>query len=327
MFTFVFTCGDINGIGPEISLKAFNQIFEKKQHKQVFVCPANVFKSTADVVKPNFKWEIIKPVEKISNDTETLTVVDIGKYTQNKGFPTAESGKSSYEALQKALSLVGNKTADAIITSPISKLAFQKAGIKFPGHTELLADYAGVDNFAMLFVSEVMKAGLITIHEPVGIISSLITRKKVAEKLRVIISSLKTDFGKSDPRVAVLGLNPHAGEEGNIGREEEEVIRPALEEFADENIQGPFVPDAFFANHKYNDYDIVIGMYHDQVLIPFKMLSFNKGVNFTAGLPFVRTSPDHGTAYDIAGQNLADHSSLLESYKYAELVLENRSYG
>lgn len=324
MLTYVFTSGDINGIGPEISLKTFNKICLEGSNKIIYVCPANAFLSAAKVIKPQFNYEIIYPGEGISKDNELLSVVDIGNYPQRSGLPTPESGKAAYSAIKTALEHIKDKNADAMITAPISKEAFQKAGINFPGHTELLADYAGVSNFAMMFVSEILKAALVTIHKPLKEVSSLISRQTLISKLEVLLESLENDFGSSSPRIAVLGLNPHAGEEGNIGREELEIIIPALRKYEGSNVFGPFVPDAFFANQKYGDYDLVLGMYHDQVLIPFKMLSFNKGVNYTAGLPFVRTSPDHGTAFDIAGKNLADNSSLLEAYKYAEIILTNR---
>ena len=170
-----------------------------------------------------------------------------------------------------------------------------------------------------------MNAALITIHKPIKEVSSLISKELISDKLEVIINSMNKDFNIKSPSIAVLGLNPHAGENGLIGDEEKNIIEPIIKKFKKKvNITGPFVPDAFFANHSYKNFDIVIGMYHDQVLIPFKMLNFSSGINYTAGLPIVRTSPDHGTAFDIAGKNLANELSILEAYHYAENIVNNR---
>ncbi len=180
-------------------------------------------------------------------------------------------------------------------------------------------------DYVMMFLSKKMNAALITIHNPVKNISSMLKKEILKKKLEVIINSLKNDLNIKVPSIAVLGLNPHAGENGLIGNEEIEIISPVIKTFQNSiEIQGPFVPDAFFANHSYKNFNIVVGMYHDQVLIPFKMINFSSGVNFTAGLPIVRTSPDHGTAFDIAGKNLADEFSILEAYHYAEKIVKNR---
>jgi len=215
--------------------------------------------------------------------------------------------------------------ADAVVTAPISKEALGMAGIEFPGHTEMYAEWAGVKDFVMMFLSGKMKCALITIHEPLRKVPKLITPERILRTLRVVLSALKRDFNIKEPSVAILGLNPHAGENGRIGIEETDIIIPALKNSGfQEFISGPFVPDAFFANKLYKKYDMVIGMYHDQVLIPFKLLNFSSGVNFTAGLPFVRTSPDHGTAFDIAGKNAADEGSLLEAFYAARKIIQNR---
>jgi 4-hydroxythreonine-4-phosphate dehydrogenase len=188
----------------------------------------------------------------------------------------------------------------------------------------MYADWCGIKNFVMMFFSKKMNAALITIHEPVKNIPGLISKKLLTKKLKVVIDALRNDLKIKNPHIAILGLNPHAGEGGLIGLEEEEIVKPFIKEFADEMLSGPFSPDAFFANHLYKKYDVVIGMYHDQILIPFKMLNFNSGVNYTAGLPIVRTSPDHGVAYDIAGKNLANPASILEAYRFAEKIVRNR---
>lgn len=176
----------------------------------------------------------------------------------------------------------------------------------------------------MLFVSKKMKCGLTTIHSSIKNVHRLVTKKRISDSIITLNNSLKNDFGISKPQIAILGLNPHAGEDGNIGNEENEIISPVIKSNNDKNVFGPFVPDAFFGNHLYSKFDAVLGMYHDQILIPFKMLNFNTGVNYTAGLPFVRTSPDHGTAFDIAGKGIASEESMIQSASLAEKIFMNR---
>ena len=211
-----------------------------------------------------------------------------------------------------------------MVTAPISKASFELAGINFPGHTELLAERGNAKNYAMTFISNKMNCALVTIHDPINKISKNLKKGKIKSVINTVKQSLINDFKVANPKIAVLGLNPHAGENGRIGDEEIKIIIPALNELGDKNIEGPFVPDAFFANKLYKKFNIVVGMYHDQVLIPFKMMNFNSGVNYTAGLNFIRTSPDHGTAFDIAGKNIADPSSILEAFKVAEKIIKNR---
>ena len=321
MRKFVFTCGDINGIGPEIVIKTLNRICTQKNIHFYFVCPTNVFSETIRFVKPKFKYEIIKKPDK--NLITQVQIIDIGNPGITPGKPTDVSGRISFKALEYAFELTSQKIADALITAPISKTAFNLAGISFPGHTELLAKWSGTKDFIMMFLSKKMNAALLTIHHPIKKISGLLTEERLKKSLDIIFLSLKNDLNIQEPRIAVLGLNPHAGENGLIGDEEEKIIKPLLKNF-NQNIEGPFSPDAFFASKKYKYYDLVLGMYHDQVLIPFKMINFSSGVNFTAGLKIVRTSPDHGVAYDIAWKNCADERSILEAYNYARLIAFNR---
>jgi 4-hydroxythreonine-4-phosphate dehydrogenase len=241
------------------------------------------------------------------------------------GFPTKSSGQIAYKSILKSLKLIDNNLADVLVTAPISKEAFNLAKIDFPGHTELLAEHEKQNNYMMLFLSNTIRAGLLTIHSPIAEVPKLITSKKIIEAIRLINLTAIKDLGIQNPKIAVLGLNPHAGEKGLIGDEEGRIINPAIKSLQKEiNVFGPFVPDAFWGNKIYKKYDMILGMYHDQVLIPFKLLNFNRGVNFTAGLILMRTSPDHGTAYDIAGLNKADASSILQSYKYAIKIFNAR---
>jgi len=321
---FVFTCGDMNGVGPEICIKSFNQI-RKGKDKIIFVCPANVFYKAAELVVPESDCRIIHDPAEISPDTSVIDVIDFGKVRIDEGKPTKISGQASYKALRIAFEIVMMSEQSALITSPISKEAFKMAGIKYPGHTEMLAEWCLAKEFGMMFLSEELKCALATIHTPIKDVPKLITKKKIVQMIHLIASTLKNDFLIESPRIAVLGLNPHAGENGYIGKEEKQVIIPALKSIKKKNFVGPFVPDAYFAKKEFRLYDCTLGMYHDQALIPFKMLNFESGVNYTFGLPIVRTSPDHGTAYGLAWSGFADETSIVSAYNWAKIILENRN--
>ncbi len=313
MNRIAITCGDINGIGVEITLKALNKLRNIKDTKFIFIVPENIFnkcvKRLPPSFPPNFTTEFLPSVSQIS------------------GQPTKTSGKTSYEAILKAHSLIANGKADAMVTAPISKEALALAGIPYKGHTKLLADLDNTDKYLMTFVSPSFKTALATIHIPLKEVHNHITTENIEEKLNVLIRSARIDFGIDLPRIAVLGLNPHAGENGTIGTEEKEILTPIIESWNREDaiLQGPFVSDAFFGKKLYNEFDFVLGMYHDQVLIPFKMLNFDNGINFTAGLSFVRTSPDHGTAFDIAGKGIANETSMFNAIKLAIEISSRRN--
>ena len=327
MNTFIFTCGDINGVGPELVIKTLNKIVKKYKSKFLFICPENIFLSDIKKHKPNFSYDIVNSTNYSSDFT--VSIIDIGNYKRELGRPTRPSGQASYKALEIAYDISIKYNNKAIITAPISKTALAYAKIDYPGHTEMLADWYGVKNFAMMFLSKSMKAALLTIHQPIKKVPSLISKDLLANKFNLILDTLRKDFKVKWPKIAVLGLNPHAGENGLIGEEEKNIIIPFMKIFSKRKyFFGPYSPDVFFGMKMYLTYDMVVGMYHDQILNPFKLLNFNRGVNYTAGLPIVRTSPDHGTAYDIAGKGIADESSMVEAYKYAEMILLNRnSYG
>ena len=324
MTRVVFTCGDVNGIGPEIAVKAFSKIFNKKTDNQIiFVCPKNIFDHYYKATKAVFKYQIV--------DKEFFTVshLNLIPLTDTKikfGYPTKTSGKIAFDSIMKSLDLIDQNYADVLVTAPISKEAFKLAEINYPGHTELLAHYENNNNYMMLFLAEKIKAGLLTIHFPISKVPNLIKKERIVIAIELLNLTAKRDLGINNPKIAVLGLNPHAGENGLIGSEEEKIIKPAIKSLQKRfDVAGPFVPDAFWGNKTYKMFDMILGMYHDQVLIPFKLLNFNSGVNFTAGLKLIRTSPDHGTAYDIAGMNKADESSILQSYKYAIKIFQNRN--
>ena len=215
---------------------------------------------------------------------------------------------------------------NAIVTAPISKEAQHKAGSKFPGHTELLQHLTSSERVAMMLVSPAMRIGLVTIHIPLSEVSTTLSRVFLRERIETIHNALVTDWRIRKPKLAILGLNPHAGENGEIGSEERKTIRPVIQALRNGgmNIQGPFPADGFFGTYRRGSYDAIIAMYHDQGLIPLKMSSFEKGVNVTVGLPIVRTSPDHGTAFDIAGRGIANPSSMTMAIKLAAEIATNR---
>ena len=324
MNNFAFTCGDINGIGPEIVIKTLNKIVSLNHSgKLYFICPADAFYNTLKYIKPDFEFDFVKNPKEQSD--QLVSVIDIGNGRQTLGRPSATSGKIAYKSLVTAQNLLKSRQANAVVTAPVSKTAINMAGYDFLGQTELYAKWNNSTNFVMTFLSSKINAALLTIHAPLKNIHKLIKIQKLENTINVISKTLKYDLRISNPSIAVLGLNPHAGENGIIGDEEESIILPVIKKFNKTiSIDGPFASDAFFANKKYKNYDMILGMYHDQILIPFKLLNFGQGVNYTAGLPIVRTSPDHGVAYDIADKYTADESSMFQAYKYARRIVKNR---
>ncbi len=317
----LFTCGDINGIGPEISLKLFYFLLSNKlKNHLIFFCPSNVFRFYYESLPLKFKFKVLNNIDE--SESDLLNLIEMPDTKMKIGFPTFHSGRTAYESLTLAITELKNKKSSVVITAPVSKYAINLAGIKFIGQTELFANEFKVKEYLMMFLSRKMKAALHTIHIPLKEVSSGIKMSSLNSKLNLLHKALQKDFGIKKPTIAVLALNPHAGENGEIGSEEIKIISKSVHktDFA----KGPFVSDAFFGNHLYKYFDAVFGMYHDQILIPFKMMNFSQGVNYTAGLPIIRTSPDHGTAYDIAGKNRADFSSILSAYKYSIQILNSR---
>jgi 4-hydroxythreonine-4-phosphate dehydrogenase len=320
---FVFTIGDINGIGPEIVLKSIEKIKHKSNDQFIIVAPYGLINETAKQLKSKLNLNPVSKVEYSTYNPDIVTILDQKKYNLSIGSPTKTSGEISFDSIIKSFNLIKKGFADAVITAPISKTAWNLAGYSYPGHTELFAELSGSKNFVMMFLSKRMNGSLMTIHEPLKKVPKLITTKRLNNHLQVVSNALIKDLNLKDIKIAILGLNPHAGENGNIGKEEMDVITPFLKNNSDVT-EGPFPADAFFANKSEKNYNLVIGMYHDQLLIPFKMMNFSSGVNYTAGLPIVRTSPDHGTAYNIAGKMIADESSMIEAFYYAKKIVTNR---
>lgn len=322
------TIGDINGISPEIILKAF----ESKLTKGLFI--PIIYGSAKHIVKVNqmlnrkdFKYQRIRnPSEATDNQVYILDCLNSDFFELEIGVPTKRAGKLAFDALERATHDLKKGDIDGIVTCPINKDTIQQKDFNFPGHTEYFTNQFGADESLMFMVSEMLRVGVVTGHLPLEQVKVNITSKLISKKLDLILNSLRFDFNISKPKVAVLGLNPHAGENGLLGEEEGKIITPVIEKYKHkgELVLGPFPADGFFASSSYKHYDAVLAMYHDQGLAPFKIIAFGEGINFTAGLKIVRTSPDHGTAYDIAGKDIASPSSLLNAIFLALDVINNR---
>ena len=273
-----------------------------------------------------FNFNLIKkPENAIPHRTNIVNVThDDVKVELGKSTPIA--GQLAYMALENAVEDLKNNQIDLLVTAPINKKNIQSADFKFPGHTEYLANRFNSPNYMMLMVSKKMRIGLVTEHSALKDVSNRITPELITNRLKTFHTSLIMDFGVRKPRIAVLGLNPHSGDEGFLGSEEKEVITPALNKLKEDGmlVFGPYPADGFFGSTDWQEFDGILAMYHDQGLIPFKCLSFNDGVNFTAGLPVIRTSPVHGTAFDIAGKNTASSDSFRNALYTAIDIFNNR---
>ncbi|RCR70390.1 4-hydroxythreonine-4-phosphate dehydrogenase PdxA [Larkinella punicea] len=325
------TLGDYNGIGPEVILKALQHNRLQKICTPVIYGSMRVLNRYRNMLQQSglsLKDWNLNGIQQVGQANPKFTNV-ITCWNDQGGNPggdrqgqevqpgkvTPEAGQAALACLQRATEDLKAGHLDAIVTAPINKNNIQTETFQFPGHTEYFAEAFEVKENLMFLVSDVLRVGVVTGHIPLGRIRSNITKEKVLQKLQLMYQSLRGDFGIRKPRIAVLGLNPHAGEEGLLGNEEQEILKPLIQELRNKGqlIYGPFASDGFFGTRAYRKYDAVLAMYHDQGLIPFKTIAFDEGVNFTAGMPVVRTSPDHGTAYDIAGKNLADETSMIQA--------------
>ena len=319
--------GDINGIGYEVIMKT---LLDPRVMEMctpiVYGSPkvAAYHRKALNIENLSFNHirhagEAVYKKANIINCIDENVRVELGKSTQM-------AGESSYLALEAAVEDLKNGEIDVLITAPINKDNIQSDKFTFPGHTEYLTEKFGVKNYLMLMVSEQMRIGVVTGHIPISKVSSVLTKELILSKLRIISKSLKEDFSITGPRIAVLGLNPHAGDNGLLGNEEQEIITPAIKQARDEGIvaMGPYPADGFFGSGDYTRFDAILAMYHDQGMTPFKLASFEHGVNFTAGLPAIRTSPAHGTAYNIAGEDKASPDSFREALYLAIDIFRNR---
>jgi 4-hydroxythreonine-4-phosphate dehydrogenase len=313
----LITVGDMNGIGPEIILKALSTPGIAEKYDITVITPTTVMEY----------YYRLMGLEPLRGKFKIISICEGKAYVQ-PGMETKEAGYIAGFAIRLAVNKCREGIYDAIVTAPISKKALNLGGFKYDGHTEMLAGLDNPISAAMIMLSSKLKMGFATTHPPLGNVAGLITKPRLEEKIKTCYYSLKNDFDIDEPKLGVLALNPHAGEHGQIGKEEIKIMIPVLEKlrikFTSLVLDGPFSSDAYFANRAYERYDMTFALYHDQGFIPFKMLAGLKGVNFTAGLSFVRTSPDHGTAFDIAGKNKADPISLLEAIKRADIISKNR---
>ncbi len=322
------THGDINGVGYELILKAFSD----ERLLELFIPiiygsskSASYHRKALESTPVHFN--IINDVSEIEPGKVNLINCIKDEIRISLGKPTEEAGQAAYVALDLATKDLAENKIDALVTLPIRKDTIQSEEFNFPGHTEYLeSKFKGDDNALMILASEQLRVALVTTHTPISKVSEMITKDLILEKIKTLDLSLKRDFRVELPRIAILGLNPHAGENGLLGSEENDIISPAVREAQDAGFlcAGPYPADGFFGNGTYRRFDAILAMYHDQGLIPFKTLSMGEGVNFTAGLPIVRTSPDHGTAYDIAGKGVASENSFREALYMAKDIFNNR---
>ncbi len=309
-----FSCGDINGIGTEIIIKTLGD------SRILDLCTPVIFGSNKTInfyrkALPdiNFGYSPVKDLSRLNVKQVNIYNCWEEEVSITPGLLNDIGGSYAYRSLQAAVDALKNKLIHGLVTGPIHKKNIQSADFNYSGHTPYLQHIFGVNDVLMFMVASNMRIGLVTEHVPIAEVANHITKERILSKLDLMNYSLKKDFGINKPRIAVLGLNPHAGDEGLIGTEEQTIIKPAIIEAKKSNIMvfGPYSADAFFARGQYEKFDGVLAMYHDQGLIPFKSLAIGEGVNYTAGLPAVRTSPDHGTAFDIAGKGMADHTSFM----------------
>ncbi len=319
--------GDINGVGPEIIMKALSDSRMLLDCTPVIYGSSRVFSHYRKIMNDlEFNFQSCKDASSAVNRKINLVNVWDEDVSIETGQVTENGGKFAFQSLERATQDLAAGKIDVLVTAPISKEAMAKSGFKFPGHTEYLADLSGEAEALMLMISGNLRVALVTTHIPLKEVHTALTKEKIVAKIVAFEASLKKDFGIIRPKIAVLGLNPHAGENGKMGQEEQEVITPAIKQAKTEQILafGPYPADGFFGSRSRNEFDGILAMYHDQGLTAFKALAFEDGVNYTAGLPIVRTSPDHGTAFDIAGKNQASEHSLRNAIYVAIDVLKNR---
>jgi len=322
------TLGDMNGIGPEIILKSLSdgRLFQDftpviygsnrimNFYKKLLSIEEFNFHGAADVDAVVYKRANLISITKEELDIQPGTVSD-------------QAGRLAFLSLERAVKDLASNKIDVLVTAPINKKNIQSKDFNFPGHTEYLAKYSNVESALMLMCCDDLRVGVVTGHQALRDVADSITKARVLQKLQEVHKTLKLDFSIAKPRIAVLGLNPHAGDDGLLGREEKEIIQPAIEEARSQGVFaiGPYAADGFFASGSWKQFDAVIAMYHDQGLIPFKTIAGEYGVNFTAGLPIVRTSPAHGTAYDIAGKGLASEQSFRQAIYMACDIYHRRA--
>jgi len=324
------TMGDAAGIGPEIIIKALNTNSIYEECVPVVIGDAKILENSKfKIQNSKFKINPIKEVEEADGKFGTIDCIDLANIdlAQLKiGKVNECAGKAAIEYIKKAVSLAQYNKIQAITTAPINKEAINKAGVHFAGHTDFLAHLTHVRKYAMMFVSSPLKVVLVSIHIPLYKAVRRLSQKKIFTTIKLTYHALKDYFGIKNPKIGVAGLNPHAGETGLFGKEEEKEIIPAIDVAQRKGINavGPYSPDTIFYRAIKGEFDVVIAMYHDQGLIPIKLLAFDSAVNVTIGLPIIRTSVDHGTGFDIVGKNQANPKSMIEAIKLAARMARSK---
>ncbi|MBP3830397.1 MAG: 4-hydroxythreonine-4-phosphate dehydrogenase PdxA [Bacteroidaceae bacterium] len=322
------THGDPNGIGYEVILKTFADPAMMDLCTPIIYGSPKVASYHRKSLDLQTNFATVNSANDVREDSLNLIHCCADEVKIDLGQPTEEAGKAAFDALERAVKDWRDGLIDVIVTAPINKSSIQGDAFHFPGHTEYIQDRVGREGqkALMILMNERIRVALVTTHLPISKVAAAVTEEAVLERLRTFHHSLQADFGISNPRIAVLSLNPHAGEDGLLGSEENDAIRPACEKAEAEDIiaYGPFAADGFFGTRAYEHYDGVLAMYHDQGLAPFKLLAMDDGVNVTAGLDIVRTSPDHGTGYDIAGKGVASENSFRQAIYAAIDIFRNR---
>lgn len=323
------TMGCPVSIGPEIILKCFKEIHKLPDVTPVILGDLPLLKRCTATFGIDMNVQPWIPGDKISENT--IPVYEISSLSADDlqwGSPNNTTGKAMAHYITTGVKLIQSTILDGITTCPIAKSTLNAAGYNYPGHTEMLADLTRSSSYGMMMAGSKLRVTLVSIHCPFTQIVSQLSVDSILATIRITQSTLLNDFGIKHPKIAIAGLNPHAGENGIFGKEEETVLSPAITQAQNENINaiGPFPADTVFYKAVNGEFDAVVCMYHDQGLTPFKLIHFADGVNVTMGLPIVRTSVDHGTAYDIAGKGIADHTSLLEAINLATTIVKNRTH-
>jgi 4-hydroxythreonine-4-phosphate dehydrogenase len=324
--TIGITIGDFNGVGPELVLRVLSNPLIFNYCTPVVYGTKYILNTYARLLdKEEPEVNIVKKASQIKDGVINIRTCSKERITIEPGVPSLESGKLAFDALELAVSDIKSGLISDLLTAPIDKKTTVEAGLAFNGHTQYLADKFESD-VQMILLNDELRVAMVTGHTPFQEVSSKLSVDKIAASIKALSSHLQSDFGIIKPKIAVLGLNPHSGDNGLIGNEEIELIKPAIEQVQKEGaiVIGPYPPDGFFGSENVKEFDGVLGMYHDQVLIPFKQNAFYDGVNYTAGLPFIRTSPDHGTAFDIAGKGIADTASFVNALYLIKKVYRNR---
>lgn len=318
--------GDPNGIGLEIIIKAFSHQKTLNEFIAIVYSNVEIIEFHLAHLKLDLEINVIKSISESLKGKLNVFEISSSNFKVDFGKSNIQSGDIAFRSLSTATKHIIENKIDCLVTAPIDKNTIQSKNFEFNGHTEYLTKISNKNNSLMLMVHQNLKIGVVTNHLSIAQVAEAISEELILTKIAILEKSLKNDFNIKNPKIALLGLNPHAGDGGIIGIEEITIIKPAIKIANEKNFRvfGPFPADGFFASEKHKEFDAVLGMYHDQGLIPFKMLSKNQGVNFTAGLPIIRTSPDHGTASDIAGKNKASFKSFMNALYLSKDIYNNR---